>query len=378
MVNIQILNLYIGIVFNPQMVSSCVYAQLSKTKTKISVCQIMICLIVTLFFGFARSDVFHLNKIIRKLQPPYYIYDHHNQEYIPVQNPAEHPIEFPSIHPPVIQIPLFPTQAPAQSRPPLTERPLPEIIINKNVPIDAYDYLDNKYIPPQPFADEPKDLMTNPIIPGNNYLPPNVKPQADSPSTSDHYLPPNLENDILVNDILNNSYYLPAVPPTIQSDDYEQIEHGYSLAAPRNPLEIKKPTGRQIETSDGLNQPLRLELNELRCLTGIPQGYFKAVLTVQSFISATPVIELDDKVINDQKCKIRLTKNRLIIDIDQRTFEKCGILDCGQQQLCLKLRFPQIQGMTALSDSILTLQCKIQEKVVTKTHAVHLGVSKEK
>jgi hypothetical protein len=41
----------------------------------------------------------------------------------------------------------------------------------------------------------------------------------------------------------------------------------------------------------------------------------------------------------------------------------------------LRIRFPQIRGMRTIDDGILTLQCKLQERIVEKTHSLRMGLN---
>lgn len=116
---------------------------------------------------------------------------------------------------------------------------------------------------------------------------------------------------------------------------------------------------------------LHISVNNLRCLEG-NGGYFQANIVVQSFIENLPIIDTD---IIDPRCQFHLVGVQLILNIAHTDFQRCGIVTCGSRELCVNLRFPQIFGMKALDDNLLTLKCKIQERVISKTHAFRFGVS---
>ena len=97
-------------------------------------------------------------------------------------------------------------------------------------------------------------------------------------------------------------------------------------------------------------------------------------MTVKTLVDGIPIIDKDNTDISG--CNIRLTNSVLLVNIKSEDFHKCGVFSCGSgNDLCLRLRFPQIRGMRMLNDPILTLQCKVQRRVVSKTHALRLGVS---
>lgn len=119
------------------------------------------------------------------------------------------------------------------------------------------------------------------------------------------------------------------------------------------------------------SNPLHLSVNSLRCLEG-HGGYFKANIAVQSFIENLPIIDLDSI---DPRCQFHLVGVRLVLNVPIEDFPRCGITSCGKRELCANLRFPQIFGMKSLDDGLLVLKCKLQERVVSKTHAFRFGVS---
>ncbi|XP_018796713.1 PREDICTED: uncharacterized protein LOC108973722 [Bactrocera latifrons] len=117
---------------------------------------------------------------------------------------------------------------------------------------------------------------------------------------------------------------------------------------------------------------LRLSVHEMRCMQH-NSGYFRAVLKVDSFIGAAPIVDNDS---TDKRCELKLSRSYVVTDIAAEDFEKCGVHACGND-LCLRLRFPTIRGMRTSADGILTLHCKTQERVAVKTHALKVSVSNE-
>lgn len=152
------------------------------------------------------------------------------------------------------------------------------------------------------------------------------------------------------------------------------------MAAPSTPAPVYLPpsnslisnvdtTNEQLQSTSG-SIPLRLRVQEMRCLK---DGYFKAALKVDSFITSTPTVDNDS---SDRRCDLKLQKSFVIVDIAGEDFHRCGIRSCGKD-LCLRLRFPAIRGMRTANDAILTLHCKTQDRVAVKTHAVRMGVAND-
>lgn len=307
-------------------------------------------LIFCVCYRFINGDVLHkLNKIIRTLQPPY-LYVNNNS--------------FPSVEM-------------------TTEFFLPEIVVNRNVfPSENIDYFPqantgdeysnhrNYYVPPYPENSLP-DIIINDVPPlSNAYLPP--APPETITQASELYEPPwsgyNENNNI--ND--TSVRYLP--PSHFQTMD-DPINIPLPLGNYVPPVHVKQDR-KLKDNAARINPPLLVELNELRCLPN-QNGYFKALLTVKNTISHPPIIEHDSK---DRRCKLQYDQSKVEVHIPVEQFELCQVTQCGDngQYLCVQIRFPQIAGMRSLNDAILTLQCKIQNRIVTKTHALRLGVSKER
>lgn len=141
---------------------------------------------------------------------------------------------------------------------------------------------------------------------------------------------------------------------------------GYQYSQPKQSKVL-----RTLSPFSAKSNPLHLSVNSLRCLEG-HGGYFQANIAVQSFIENLPIIDLDTI---DARCQFHLVGVRLVINIPIEDFPRCGIRSCGNRELCANLRFPQIFGMKSLDDGVLTLKCKLQERVVSKTHAFRFGVS---
>lgn len=277
-----------------------------------------------------------------------------------------------------------------------TETLIPEIIVNRNLRDDFssmpnvrqsdgfFPYLNNSYLPPSnrpPLMDIPESTQTT--------RPPTI---SFDPIDTPAYIPPTvaqIPNDV-VSDFppkttLNPDGYK-YLPPTQQIPSVQQdpaISDSFvPIVTPPGQAYLPSQTkARELrdevifkDSQNLQNSQLQLELNELRCLPNIG-GYFKAILTVQSFVQSLPIIESD---IQDVRCDLQVIRTRVVINIAAVDFRRCGVENCGSQQLCLKIRFPQIQGLRTLADAVLTLQCRTQERVVSKTHALRIGLNREK
>uniref|UniRef100_A0A182MXT1 ZP domain-containing protein n=1 Tax=Anopheles dirus TaxID=7168 RepID=A0A182MXT1_9DIPT len=267
----------------------------------------------------------------------------------------------------------------------------------------SYDVPATGYLPPEsvpPFADEPPAPPPSVV---NNYLPPVSQdiPLADEPLFPEQPQPPQVVGEYLPPNIppqRDEVFVVPPAPAAEQGYNYnaptttststfaplgdegfeepnDSDNSGYRYDPPANIYIPPSGVGRSLR-DDATNQrtPIRLQLNELACLRN-GGGYFRAALTVQSALDSVPLVDVENEL--GGGCEVRLDQSRLLVDIAWPDFGRCGVTPCGQpaRELCLRVRFPAIAGMRTVSDPVLTLQCRIQQRIVARTHSVRLGVA---
>lgn len=276
-----------------------------------------------------------------------------------------------------------------QSLPPVettTRFSLPEIIINRSafrdVPNNNYYedsvVVENQYLPPtttttttqRPLQDEPNYYLPpsdrNPNKGSRHlyyYPKPPIQFDEPTPIVEPGYLPPSTPSPPVLQ-------YLP--PPTTPVNGYLPP----SSARTRTAAVSNRSENDFFALSNPARSPLRLELVEMKCLASGPDGYFRTRITVQSFINTMPVFE----DISGCGHRLEIVRNQLQINIPVNEFKACGVIACGQknEELCTRIRFPQIDRIRTASDAILALQCKPQERIVSRTHALRMGVSSDR
>ncbi|EDW00694.1 uncharacterized protein LOC6559168 [Drosophila grimshawi] len=256
--------------------------------------------------------------------------------------------------------------------PATTEFSLPEIIDNRSLKTASQGH--GSFIPLS-----------------QHYLPPSneERPNFESPKPSDefagyYYPQPSASSTTHFPTTRTTTTTTTTTPrPIIVQEPGEDNEGelvspvGYDYHAPpqrpSTPAPVYLPPA---EHNPEQQQQLRLKLKDMRCLQG---AYFRAVLKLDSFLGAAPVLDNDntDDAFQGKHCELKLSRSFLLLDIAGSDFERCGVRSCGQEDLCLRLRFPAIRGLRTGSDSILTLHCKTQERVAVKTHALKMGVAND-
>ncbi|XP_054737888.1 uncharacterized protein LOC129244296 [Anastrepha obliqua] len=261
----------------------------------------------------------------------------------------------------------------APVRPSSTEFTLPEIVENRSAKSGGiggrfnFIPLNNQYLTPA--VDQPNyEVSKRPPSFGGYFYPRPTStffPTATT-TTSTTTEPPNpivvLDPPDILPSIGNGgyNYNVPAGPP-------------FQLPPPSTPAPVYLPSDGNSIGSSAAGSALRLRVHEMRCMQHTGAGYFRAVLKVDSFIGAAPVVDNDS---SDKRCELKLTRSYVVADIAGDAFERCGVHACDKD-LCLRLRFPSIRGMRTSADGILTLHCKTQERVAVKTHALKMRVSND-
>ncbi|XP_004517821.1 uncharacterized protein LOC101451116 [Ceratitis capitata] len=291
---------------------------------------------------------------------------------------------------PAPAVPTISTHSPvAPVRPSTsTEFTLPEIVENRSAKSGGGRFnfipLQNQYLAPA--EDRPNYDIAKPRPPsfGAGYFYPrptsNFIPTTSTTSTTEYPKPIVVVDptDILPSiQAPGDNEPVALQPPTDQGYNYN-VPAGPPFQLPTQPPPSTPapiylpPDDNSIEGSAVASNALRLRVHEMRCMQQ-SGGYFRAVLKVDSFIGATPTVDNDA---SDKRCELKLARSYVVTDIAEEDFEKCGVHECGKD-LCLRLRFPTIRGMRTSTDGILTLHCKIQERVAVKTHALKMSVSNE-
>ncbi|KAI8124841.1 hypothetical protein FF38_04461 [Lucilia cuprina] len=283
-----------------------------------------------------------------------------------------------------------------------TESLLPEIVENRSAK-DRRNFIPllKQYLPPAPPVADERPNYESPQQGNQQYDPFNGGYIYQKPTTTSTTTPRPTQAIVVVDSPeflppINND---PIILPPINNDPFEQehsSDQGYNYPRPSTPSIVaadtpfhetsSTPAPGYLPPSNGQQQlsvvqgadnvmSLRLRVHEMRCLQQKPQanGYFRAVLKIDNFLSATPSVDNDS---SDKRCELKLHKSYVVVDIAGEDFQRCGVQQCGSD-LCLRLRFPAIRGMRTGSDSILTLHCKSQSRVAVKTHALKMGVSND-
>ncbi|XP_030554157.1 uncharacterized protein LOC115757862 [Drosophila novamexicana] len=275
------------------------------------------------------------------------------------QTPFQLAFAPPALYGPPAGSPVTPAPV-APVAPATTEFNLPEIIENRSVKGSSQGH--GNFIP-----------LSQHYLPPSNEERPSYEIPKPSHEFEGYYYPQPSASSTTRIPTTTTTTPRPIIVQEPGDDDEPLSSPGYDYNAPQQRPSTPAPVYLPPAENSPQQQQLRLRLKDMRCLQS---GYFRAVLKLDSFLGAAPVLENDNEEVQDKHCELKLSRSFLLLDIAGADFERCGVHTCGQD-LCLRLRFPAIRGLRTGGDSILTLHCKTQERVAVKTHALKMGVAND-
>ncbi|KAI4499561.1 hypothetical protein M0802_005457 [Mischocyttarus mexicanus] len=134
---------------------------------------------------------------------------------------------------------------------------------------------------------------------------------------------------------------------------------------------VQSSTTENISNVDkSLNQRNTIQIEEISCRDTDDDIFFKA--SIKTTTKESPVI---DNAEDEKMCKIVKIKDEYTINLEKERFRYCGVVPCSTEIdkfYCLDLRFPSIPGLRLKDDSKITLRCKVQEKIISRTKQIKM------
>lgn len=203
------------------------------------------------------------------------------------------------------------------------------------------DYGYNYPVPYPPFSDE----ISTTSLPHFSYGPPTL----DLPKVNQTI--PSIQADYP-----DNSYLPPDI--TLQPPQFDPVPIEDSVVIPLPPTNQYLPStsANQYDT-----MVARLKVSNMSCFDDPVRGYFRASMTLTR-LTTIPVI--DDATAD---C-VTVTGNVFRLNIEGDRMKKCAVRFCANGvNMCVNIRVPSIKGLKLGDDTLLTLRCRPQERVVSHT-----------
>lgn len=210
--------------------------------------------------------------------------------------------------------------------------------------------------PPVQFDDPPTQKP-----PSDLYGPPQFHPnitfppfQDDFPPTVPGYLPP--------------SFYPPAVPPDagILPPQFDPIptDDTVVIHPPANPYLPPVPS------YGAARHPVQLKIANMSCLDTSSRRFFHATFRMTQQLQLPPVVEDD----HQGDCIVG-SGDRFAMDLEGNKMTQCGVKYCGgdKANMCVTLRMPAVRGLKLPEDTLVTLQCKLQDTVMVHTKQLRIS-----
>ncbi|XP_015173395.1 PREDICTED: uncharacterized protein LOC107064830 [Polistes dominula] len=205
-----------------------------------------------------------------------------------------------------------------------------------------------------------------------------------------NYLPYEERNIVRIKDIEdvpknNSSMSLMTELTSATENNKEEQQHPFEVGGREGRYYYRRPSHLQVGSSQrvyssttenisnvdkSLPQKNTIQIEEISCRDTDDDIFFKA--SIKATTNELPVI---DNVEDEKTCKIVKIKNEYTINLEKEKFRHCGVVACSTETdkfYCLDLRFPLIPGLRLKDDSKITLRCKVQEKIASRTKQIKM------
>ncbi|XP_047359130.1 uncharacterized protein LOC124952786 isoform X1 [Vespa velutina] len=139
----------------------------------------------------------------------------------------------------------------------------------------------------------------------------------------------------------------------------------------RSSQRVHSSTTESISNADiSLSQENDIQIEEISCRDTDDDVFFKASVKTTTSMESPVIDNVEDEV-----CKFTRVKNEYTINLEKERFRHCGVVACSTETerfYCLDLRFPLIPGLRLKDDTKITLRCKVQEKIVSRTKKINV------
>ncbi|KAL2724490.1 uncharacterized protein V1478_009003 [Vespula squamosa] len=139
----------------------------------------------------------------------------------------------------------------------------------------------------------------------------------------------------------------------------------------RSSQRVHSSTTENISSADkSLSQGNDVQIEEISCRDTDDDVFFKASVKT-TMAKESPVIDN----VENELCKVTRVKDEYTINLEKERFRHCGVVACSTETerfYCLDLRFPLIPGLRLKDDTKITLRCKVQEKIVSRTKQIRV------
>ncbi|XP_071543553.1 uncharacterized protein [Panulirus ornatus] len=125
------------------------------------------------------------------------------------------------------------------------------------------------------------------------------------------------------------------------------------------------------------------QVTDIKCMDTGSTSSFMAVLSLPLGFNAIPVFEDRPAVDPTTNTACRMIPTQLTNDMFQlivSDLDRCGVQTCrqpnGEKWLCLRLRFPLVNGLKLPEDEIIQIKCRPQDKMAQDTHVLRVATAK--
>lgn len=204
----------------------------------------------------------------------------------------------------------------------------------------------------EPATQRPPDIYGPPQYHPNVSFPPF---QDELPPTAPAYLPPSL--------------YPPTLPPGIglQPPQFDPIPVDDTVVIHPPPSPYLPP----VSTYGAPRHPVQLKITNMSCLDTLSRRFFHASFRMTHQLEMPPVVDG-----NHQGDCVVGSGDRFVMDLEGNKLTQCGVKYChggDKANMCVTLRMPTVRGLKLPEDTLVTLQCKLQDSVMVHTKQLRIS-----
>lgn len=110
----------------------------------------------------------------------------------------------------------------------------------------------------------------------------------------------------------------------------------------------------------------------MSCLETASKRFFRAAFRTSQPLEVPPVVEDD----HHQADCVLGAADRFAMELDGNRMTQCGVKYCqsgDKGNMCVTLRMPTVRGLKLPEDTLVTLQCRVQDSVVVHTKQLRMN-----
>lgn len=184
---------------------------------------------------------------------------------------------------------------------------------------------------------------------------------VELPSTGYHYPIPVPDPPVIP-----GLYDPPFLQPNISYPPFQQDPVPSPPSDEQDTVVITNPLFPATAYGYPTTSQFKMRIFNMSCMETSGNKFFRTTIKTSYPVSVAPVMDYNA----GQECDVLGSGDTFRIDLENGNMERCGVRHCSgadRINLCVSLRMPSLKGLKLPEDSVVTLQCKPQDRVAVHT-----------